>query len=83
MTEFVIKRGPDDTKPMSMMEPLEVGVIVDDSSSSNGHIVMRTASLRYFEVMDLSDPRIGGCWTVGCDIPVRIVKARITVEVEE
>ena len=42
-----------ETKPMSKMEPLEVCVVVGDFY--DGHIVMRTASEVYFEVIDLTE----------------------------
>ena len=50
------------TKPMYEMQPLEVCVIVANGSYV-GHVVMRTASITHFEVMDLTDPRPDSCWT--------------------
>ncbi len=44
-------------KVMSKMEPLEVGITKDNE------IVMRTASVDQFEVMNLSNPGAGRCWT--------------------
>ena len=49
-------------KPMANMEPFEIGVIEDNRSWQNGHVVMRTASGNNFEIMDLSDPQTGSCW---------------------
>lgn len=49
--------------PMSKMEPYGIGKIVSPGNQC-GHIVMRTASINKFEVMDLTDQRQdGSCWT--------------------
>jgi len=47
---------------MGAMEPLQVGRIVSQSSSSVGHIVLRTASTSKFEVMDITDGTVDACW---------------------
>lgn len=58
------------TKPMYEMQPLEVCVIVTNNSYLD-HVVMRTASSRYLEVMNLSTPKKDCCWTHDPDIQVR------------
>lgn len=60
---------------MDELRPLECGFIADDSSDYNGHFVMRTANEKAIEVMDLTDARPGGWWTVGCDIKVRRLRS--------
>lgn len=66
---FKIKTGVENAvvTTMGMMAPCDIG-ITDD-----GTIVMRTAAVDKFEVMDLSDPGPNRCW---CDImmvtPVRL-----------
>ena len=50
------------TKPMYEMRPLEVCVVVANCSYDD-HVVMRTASITHFEVMNLTDPRPDYCWT--------------------
>ena len=47
--------------PMNMMKPLDIGRLIDDPYE--GHIVMRTASDQCPEVMDLTDPHSGSCWS--------------------
>ena len=58
-------RTGKNVKRMLDMEPLEIGTIVKTNRDSTqaGHVVMRTSSTRHFEVMDLTDPKVGGCWT--------------------
>lgn len=46
--------------PMSEMKPYQIGRIVSEVYS--GKIVMRTASIDKFEVMNLTDPRGDFCW---------------------
>ena len=58
------------TKPICEMQPLEVCVISTDCSYYD-HVVMRTASNRQFEVMDLTNPRPDVCWTRDVPITVR------------
>ena len=48
---------------MMDMKPLQVGVVID--GSYEGAVVMRTASMNKPEVMNLSDPSVGRCWTTG------------------
>ena len=58
------------TKPMYEMQPLEVCVVVD-TTDYKSHIVMRTASVEKFEVIDLTTPRPSCCWTLNVPITVR------------
>jgi len=48
--------------PMHDLKPLEAGVIFSDTHYAAGSLVMRTASETGFEVINLSNPRPGGCW---------------------
>lgn len=51
---------------MDKMEPLQIGTICETASSNKdyvGHVVLRTASTFYFEVMDLTNPGDDCCWT--------------------
>lgn len=49
---------------MDDLKPLEVAIIKDDNYPEYaGKIVMRTASLLHFEVINLTNPRIDGCWS--------------------
>ena len=60
------------TISMGNMRPLQVGVIVD--GDYKGRYVLRTASKRHFEVMDLSVPKVSGCWTdENYDLQVRLL----------
>lgn len=43
----------------------DIGVIEKNNGYKNDQIVMRTASIDKFEVMDLSYPTGGGVWTKG------------------
>lgn len=77
------EKETDDIINMCDMKPLQVGVIEDDKSYSNGAIVMRTAITERFEVMDLSEPHEDNCWDRSSNIKVRLLSAgtRITLEV--
>jgi len=44
------------------MQPLELGVIISDCPEYKDHVVMRTASERNFEVMDLTNPGAHHCF---------------------
>lgn len=46
---------------MAGMKPLQFGRII--SNDYRNHVVMRTASINHFEVMDLSNPGADECWT--------------------
>jgi len=58
------------TKPMKDMQPLEVCVVVSNGPYYD-HVVMRTASMVSVEVMDLTQPKCGGCWAGGANDEVR------------
>lgn len=47
---------------MHEMLPLQVARIVEKDLKSTYHIVMRTASVRKFEVIDLTEPGPNECW---------------------
>ena len=47
---------------MADLEPCQMAVVTEEHRY-HGAIVMRTANVDEFEVMDLSDPRRDGCWT--------------------
>jgi len=59
--------------PMRDMKPLEVGVIYDVNSSHNGHYVMRTESVLHHEVMNLTNPVGGNCWSKENELKVRLL----------
>ena len=67
---------------MKDMKPLQGGIIVSDGYTYKGHYVMRTQSNDVFEVMDLSDPQPGYCFTGEPDLMVRILESPITVEID-
>ena len=48
---------------MSKMKPYDVAVI-KTPGSYYGEVVMRTASLNKFEVMNLSNPEDDSCWDI-------------------
>lgn len=62
---------------MKYMEPLEVGIVVDDIMYG-GDYVMRTASYDKFEVMNISNARRCKCW---CNYPT--LKVRLLGEGEK
>lgn len=75
---------------MYEMKPLAVGIIQDPSMrETDGGFVMRTASTDSPEVISLSSPGEGMCWTwdpnnanhSGPDIPVEIINAEITIKI--
>lgn len=58
MIELVEEKRDIGEKQMNEMRPLEVCVLKEPR-----HVVMRTASWSKFEVMDLSQIELDGCWT--------------------
>jgi len=48
-------------KSLGEMEPCEIGRVIN--GCYKGCIVMRTASIDKFEVMNLSHPGVDSCWT--------------------
>ena len=74
------------TKVLKMcdLEPCQLAVIVDDASLSwNGCLVMRTACPDKFEVMNLSHPKKGNCWSKRCVLKVNLLPkgTKVTLEV--
>ena len=68
------------TVKMHQMKPLEIAVI-RNSIWQNGTVVMRTASTKVLEVINLSNPRPDGCWRVATDLKVELLpEATLTVE---
>lgn len=63
------------------MQPLGVGRIAN--GYYKGCIVMRTASSDNFEVMDLTESRVDGCWTCASTIEVELlpVGEKIVLEI--
>lgn len=68
-------------KFLSDMKPWEVGEIV--SVHNHGDIVMRTASVDRFEVMNLSKAAVDCCWTSrSSTLKVRIIEgAKLTLHI--
>ena len=63
MIKLISKQEPQPvakTKPMCEMQPLEVCVVVDSFRYTN-NVVMRTADIDHFEVMDLTLSRPDCC----------------------
>ena len=58
MIEIVKDNVEKNIIKMRDMKPLQIGRLI-----VGGHIVMRTASTRKFEVMDLTVPGLDSCWT--------------------
>ena len=74
------------TITMNQMKPLQVGRIVKcDIPSYAGNIVMRTASIIKFEVMDLSTFKKSSCWSDTQDtksIIVELLDAELVVNIK-
>ena len=49
---------------MKDMKPFQVGVVIS-KGGHKGEVVVRTADMETPEVMSLSDPTEGSCWTGG------------------
>jgi len=67
------------------MKPCSVGIVVVSPDSNDiGNLVMRTAAINKFEVMDLSALEPGGCWLQRtARIKVRVVDASLTIQVRD
>lgn len=66
MTKITVKdaRKKSETIPMYKLKNGEFAIVTDNQYDEyNGHLVMRTLSTRWFEVMDLTDGRENACWT--------------------
>lgn len=55
MNEIIVRQTGTKIVKLREMEPMSIGRIMD----RDGHIVMRTATECYFEVMNLSCPGVG------------------------
>ncbi len=65
-------------KEMGHLKPLEFGFVVN--GDYQGHLVIRTASVTKFEVMDLTAFGTDHCWTTENDILVQLIpKAQLTL----
>jgi len=75
---FVVREEPvtRPTKKMSEMQPGEIARIVDPNWGYAGTLVMRTLSTGKFEVMNLSKPKAGECWTNKEDAPLKVAPLR-------
>jgi len=84
MLKIIKTKGIDDnTKTMGEMEPLEVAMVSNPTSSEFGHIVMRTANADVLEVLDLSSPGKDACWTEAeSDTQIKSLKPGESVIVE-
>ena len=58
---------------MNEMQPLDEGYIVTIGSPYYGHLVMRTASSKHFDVINLTDISPDSCWTNNCELMVRLL----------
>jgi hypothetical protein len=86
MIESVKLHEEEETKiiPMRDMEPLDIGIVIEEDGGYRDSIVMRTASPYSFEVMDLSHPGADGCWTGEPTLEVRLLEkgTKITLVVK-
>lgn len=84
MFKLITEKESKKTIPMPEMKPLQIGRIKSGEECLED-IVMRTASLDKFEVMDLSCPGKDSCWESPNSIDVELlpVGSRITLEVTE
>lgn len=75
MIEIVKIEGSPEEKTIYMreMKPLQIG------KTDFGHIVMRTASVDKFEVMDLTEPIQENCWTGNPGVRVRLLNKNESV----
>ena len=68
---------------MRDMKPLQVGEIISTPGKYDnnvGELVMRTADEDKHEVMGLSNPQAGMCWTGGtCEVRVRLLNENESV----
>lgn len=78
------KNEQDDKRiiAMSAMNPLEVGVVVDEKSDYLGHYVLRTASTYHLEVINITTPRTNRCWTQAQNIKVRLLNPDEKINIE-
>ena len=62
MSIKIINNDAYNVKFMSEMKPLELAIVIEPNGTHDGELVMRTASLNTFEVMNLSSARVDNCW---------------------
>ena len=69
---------------MRDMKPLQIGIVVTDGMYKE-RVVMRTADVEKFEVIDLTDPGVNCCWTGNPTMTVELLPSgtRITFVVTE
>ena len=60
---------------MGDMEPLDIAII-EGEDCKGGKIVMRTASQKHFEVINLSNPGSDRCWEARNNLKVSLLKKR-------
>jgi len=79
MRKTIIQCDKDvSVKEMGDLEPLEFGVVIN--GDYQGHLVMRTASVNKFEVIDLTAFGPDHCWTIGNDLLIKLIpKAQLTL----
>lgn len=70
----VNRKASQEIIPMRDMEPFDIGIVDEEYNRAHGNIVMRTASISKFEVIDLSNRRPDGCWLQKNEIPVRLLR---------
>lgn len=58
---------------MENMQPLQIAVIIDKDNESNGHYILRTASVENFEVMDITSPGGNACWLTRNNMQVKLL----------
>jgi len=67
---------------MNELKPLQAGYIVGNTPYWNT-IVLRTASIRNFEVMDISNPGAGKCWDdQATDLQVKILDKPFMIKID-
>jgi hypothetical protein len=70
--------------PMLQLKPCQIAVVTDENQEYYGHLVMRTASMEQFEVMDLTEFQEGECWiTPENTAKVIPVEASITIVIKD
>lgn len=74
MISIVAKNTDDVYVKMGDMKPLQAGYVIEREASQYGHLVMRTAAIHQFEVMNLTFPKTNKCWTTENDVMVRLLR---------
>ena len=83
MFKVTVEDDKENELTMAELKPCQLAIVVEYESDYIGDIVMRTASVDKFEVMILSDAKRGHCWTVQCNIKVKLLPkgTKLTLEV--